>query len=91
MRWQRVADASGVEQWELAGFTADGFDATSFRVSWMIYRVRGRRTRTNPSGEYFRAMRDGVVLRANQRVRSWLSRHAAMGAVEEIARLGLGA
>ncbi len=89
MRWERVADASGVEQWTLVGFTADGFDATHFRVCWKIYRVVGRRTRTNPSGEYFRGMRNGEVLRANQRVRSWLSRHAAMGAVEELARLGL--
>ncbi len=88
MRWSRIVDASGVEQWELATSPAS-FDATTFRVAWKIYRVVGRRTRTNPSGEYFRAMRDGVVLRANQRVRSWLSRHAAMGAVEELARLGL--
>lgn len=78
MTWVRQrCPRTGVDQWALA------------RVGgrWIVYAVRGRRTHANPSGEFWRAMCEGVVVRLRQRVRSWRSRHAAMGAVEELARL----
>lgn len=84
MKWSRGVDArTGVEEWTLIASYEN-----KPRTLWTLYRIQGRRTHRNPSGEYWRASRDGTVLRLNQRVRSWLSRHAAMGAVEELVRLG---
>ncbi len=93
MRWQRGINAFGVEEWEL--MTTRTLDRAGvdleFLARWTIYIVRARRTHVNPSGEIWRAQRDGIVVRCSrmQRVRSWRSRHAAMGAIEELARLGL--
>lgn len=87
MSWRRADPGLGDEVWHMNDVPIP--EGSLSPPLWTVYRVLGRRTHRVPSGEFWRGMRDGVVLRANQRVRSWLSRHAAMSALEELARLGL--
>ena len=85
MTWSRVVELEG-EVWALN----DG-NKRACATRWIVALVRARRTTRNPTGEMWRAFRDGApVTRSSARgprLLSWGSRYTAQTAVEEIARL----
>lgn len=86
MSWQRVVDvASGLECWEFVDHRARIAEAPA-RPRWTVYAARGRTTRYNPQGLYWRGMRGGDVVRLNHRVRTWRTRLSALRVVEALAR-----
>lgn len=88
-RWQRAIDPSGVEVWELVP-PPTWATRSAPPPRWTVYVVRTLKTRSLPTGELWRGMRDGAVVRKNHRVRTWKTRAAAFRAVAVVAEIEAG-
>ncbi len=85
MTWRKT------RQWSPVVGTFDVFLLAAADVTWTVHAVRSCRTRVNPSGEVWRAFRNGEPITTPRgAARSWRSRFTACAVVDELARLGLG-